>query len=346
MSRRHTLTLLVVATIALPVAALAKSDPAVAAAVESLHTWQQTDGGFTNGFAEGSNMGATADAVLALVAAEEDPAAWTMSGGSPLDYLAGQTGNLSGPGEAAKVAMAVTVAGHDPRAFGGSDLVAVISAGYDPASGFFGGGPFDSALALLALTTADEPAPPGAVDGLLAARLDDGSYSFTGDTTPGAGDSNTTALAIQALVAVGAGEQTRPSIEYLRATQNEDGGWTYQKPSAFGEETDANSTALAIQALLAAGEDLTAWGDPVQALLNLQAPGGAFLFNRSTGTENVLATVQAIPALVGLSYADVAARGGELAPAQTAPSTGLALVVLAILAVVLTASLVLARRRG
>lgn len=346
MRGKQFLALLVVAALLPPAAALAQADPAVARAVESLHGWQQADGGFTNGFAEGSNIGATADAVLALVAAGVDPAEWTIGGHDPLEYLAAETGNVSGPGEAAKVAMAVTAAGLDASAFGGSDLIAVIQGGFDPATGLFGGGPFDSALALIALAAADDPAPEGAVDGLLATRLEDGSFSFTGDTTPGAGDSNTTALAIQALVAAGAGDQVGPSIEYLRAAQNDDGGWTYQKPSAFGEETDANSTALAIQALLAAGEDLAAWGDPVQSLLSLQAPSGAFLFNRSIGADNVLATVQAIPALAGLSYADVAARGGQLAPARQAPQTGVALAVLAILAVVLAAGLVFARRRG
>jgi hypothetical protein len=74
-------------------------------------------------------------------------------------------------------------------------------------------------------------------------------------------------------------------------------GWTYQKPSAFGEATDANSTALVMQALVAAGEDLAAWNDPSQALLALQVPSGAFIFNAATSSENLLATVQALPAL-------------------------------------------------
>jgi len=340
------LAALAAAALMLPGAALAQYDAHIERAVESLHDWQQEDGGFTNGFAEGSNLGATADAVLALVAAGEDPAAWSLNGHTPIDALAAQLGNLSGAGEAAKVAMAVTAAGLDPRTFGQTDLIAQVVNGFDPGNGFFGGGPFDSALALIALAAADEPLPAGAVDGLLAARLDDGSFSFTGDRTPGAGDSNTTALAIQALVASGAGDQIGPSVENLRLTQNEDGGWTYQKPSPFGEETDANSTALAIQALLAAGEDLAAWGDPLGTLLGLQGPSGAFYFNQATGTDNVLATLQAIPALAGLTYAEVAARDGDLAPAPRTTPTGTALVVLGVLAVVLAASLIMARRRG
>jgi len=131
----------------------------------------------------------------------------------------------------------------------------------------------------------------------LATRLGDGTYSFNGDQTPGAGDSNTTAMAVMALIAAGAGEEIGPSLGYFRSVQNEDGGWTYQKPSAFGEDTDANSTALVLQALVTAGEDPAAWNDPAQALLALQVPSGAFIFNAANSSENLLATVQALPAL-------------------------------------------------
>ncbi|NTV97469.1 MAG: hypothetical protein HGA75_19005 [Thiobacillus sp.] len=92
-------------------------------------------------------------------------------------------------------------------------------------------------------------------------------------------------------------EEAAPSLAYFRLVQNADGGWTYQKPSAFGEDTDANSTALVIQALVAAGEDLAGWNDPEQALLALQVPSGAFIFNAASSSENLLATVQAMPAL-------------------------------------------------
>lgn len=321
---RRTLTLLFCLSLllALPLAAGAQADDPVASALRWLATRQQADGGFSNGFAPASDPGTTADAVVAIISGGQDPTTWRVGGRSPLDFLASavETGALAGPGQAAKVALAVTASGGDPRAFAGVDLTGLILDGYDQATGFFGMGPFDSALALLALAHAGQEPPAGALEGLLAARLEDGSYAWNGDTTPGAGDSNTTALVVQALAALGAEEEIAPSLDYFRAVQNEDGGWTYQKPSEFGEDTDANSTALVIQALLAAGEDLADWGDPQAALLALQQPSGAFAFNAATPGDNILATIQAIPALAGVDLAHLP-RGVPAAPAQTGGAT-------------------------
>lgn len=346
MIRRALLSMALLASLALPGAAGAQADPALTRAVDWLLAQQLDDGGFSNGFAPGSDLSATADAALALAAAGRAEALRAGPGGGPLGYLEAQVGAASGPGQAAKLALAALAAGLDPRAFGGTDLVAAVLAGFDPATGFFGSGPFDSALSILALAAAAEPQPVGAVEGLLAARLDDGSFSFSGDRMPGAGDSNTTALAIQALIAAGDAREVGASIAYLRAAQNADGGWTYQKPSAFGEDTDANSTALAIQALLAAGEDLEAWGDPAQALLALQQESGAFAFNAAFPDDNLLATVQAIPALAGMPLTAVTAPAALAASGALSPSaaTAVAGATLGVLVVVLLAGAWLARR--
>jgi hypothetical protein len=293
-------------------AAAQKPTGPMQAAAAWLRTQQQTDGGFSNSFTPGSDPGATADAVLAIAALGESPADWAIGGKSPQDFLeqSAASGSIAGAGALAKVALAAVAAGANVRSFGGVDLIAGILGDYSEQVGLFGTGPFDSALALQALTEAGEPAPEGAVAGLLATRLDDGTYSFNGDMTPGAGDSNTTAMAVLALIAVGQTQETAPSVEYFRSAQNDDGGWTYQKPSAFGEATDANSTALVMQALVAAGEDLAAWNDPAQALLALQIPSGAFIFNAATSSENLLATVQALPALALILPQSAAAPAG------------------------------------
>jgi predicted DsbA family dithiol-disulfide isomerase len=52
-----------------PAGAHAPADP-LQAALDWLRTQQQADGGFSNGFVPGSDPGATADAVLAIVAGE------------------------------------------------------------------------------------------------------------------------------------------------------------------------------------------------------------------------------------------------------------------------------------
>jgi hypothetical protein len=325
-----------------------QADQALSRALGWLEDQQLPDGGYSNGYTSGSDVGTTADVVLAVTLAGQGGSFWETASATPGAYLEAQVGvgALNGPGIAAKVALAALALGRDPRDFGGADLLSAVQAGYDSSLGLFGGGTFDSALCVLALSLAGDPLPEGALDGIRATRLDDGSYAFNGDTTPGSGDSNTTALVVQALAAAGASGDLAPSLEYFRATQNADGGWTYQKPSAFGEETDANSTALVIQALVAAGETLGDWGDPIGALLALQGESGALAFNASTPGDNMLATTQAIPALAGVDFADLTRAAGEASIGNTGQATAIAVAVIVVSAAVLVTAAVAARRRG
>jgi hypothetical protein len=310
----------------------AASSGGVEAALAWLRTQQQADGGFSNGFAPGSDIGATADAVVAIVSAGESPAAWTAGGTSPLQFLREHATEAIAPGLAAKVALAAVAAGEDAYDFAGADLIAAAGRAFDATTS---SSAYDRALAILALHAAGADAPSGAVAGLTAARLPDGSYAFDGSSIPGSGDSNTTALVAQALLVTGHGDEVLPSFAYFRAAQNDDGGWTYQKPSPFGEATDANSTALVVQALLAGGQDLAAWEDPLGALVALQQPSGALAFNAVTPGDNLLATIQAIPALAQVDLTDIS----RLAAGTQATQSG---VILAATAVVLIAVLFVA----
>jgi hypothetical protein len=149
-----------------------------------------------------------------------------------------------------------------------------------------------------------------------------------------AADSNTTAFVLQALMAAGVGpgdEAVTKAQAYYAEIQNDDGGWPYQSPSDFGTDTDANSTSVAIQALIAAGQDpagadwTTAGGStPLSALEALQNESGAFAWQAAVPDDNLLATVQALPALAGkalpLATMDV---GQPVANAPTVtPETG------------------------
>jgi hypothetical protein len=322
--------------------ASAASSHSVESALAWLRSAQLSDGGFSSGFSDGSDLGATADAIVAIASAGGAPGQWRGADGSPIDFLRARAAGITAPGLAAKVALALIAAGEDPKAFGESDLTAVIAAGFDPSTGFYGGGPYDSALAILALAQAAGEVPPEAIAGLVRARQPDGSYAFDGSMAQGSGDSNTTALAVQALLIAGSGEEVIPSLAYFRETQNADGGWTYQKPSAFGETTDSNSTALVIQALLAGGQDLAQWGDPVRALRALQQPSGALAFNADTPGDNALATLQAIPALAGVDLTDLS-RLPSSSEASDAAATSVLVGAFFLLALVLLLSAIIGK---
>jgi hypothetical protein len=171
------------------------------------------------------------------------------------------------------------------------------------------------------------------VEYLLSYQITDGAWNFMGETAEDSGDTNTTALVLQALIAAGNEEGTQPALDYFRRIQNEDGGWPYQNPSDFGTETDANSTALVLQALYAAGETVDAWqigaSDPLGALLALQNDNGSFSYQASFPGDNALATIQAVPSIAGATLAQIvsvktSAMPGAAAspPPTTMPEAG------------------------
>ncbi|MCH7588888.1 MAG: terpene cyclase/mutase family protein [Chloroflexi bacterium] len=298
------------------------------ASAEWLERQQQLDGGFSNGFAAESDIGTTADAVIALVYLGRDPLELRINRASPIDFLERSISGIKelGPGVAAKVALALNAAGLNPRDFANTNLIDLVLEGFDGDIGMFGFGPFDSGLAISALVALQEDIPEGALEALSKTRFRDGSYAFGLDPNTSTGDSNTTALVVQALIGAGAADEIASSLMYFRNTQNDDHGWTFQKPSEFGEETDANSTALVIQALRFAGEDLNAWGDPLATLLTLQEPSGAFALSISFPGDNILATLQAMITLSGGNYISAPTPVPE-EPANKLAQVGIVLVV-------------------
>ncbi|MBN1259663.1 MAG: hypothetical protein JXB35_03195 [Anaerolineae bacterium] len=296
------LTLLLALIVVLPVQA-ASSD--LEGALAWLGTYQQEDGGFTNGFSEGSDLGATVETLLAAKAAGQDPLAWQVS---PLAYLEAQVEMGQDAAGLSRLVLGVQALGLDPRAFAGRDLVSDLLALQDAGSAQFGDSLYAHAYALLALHNAGEPLPQDAVAALLDAQLEDGSWAMmAGDA---AADTNTTALAVQALLAAGEREAAQAALPYFTAMQNEDGGFPWQKPSDWGTDTDANSTAVVLQALLALGESPGAWAPggqtPGDALWGLRdAATGGFNWQLAMPGANVMATAQAVQALGGLTLLDV-----------------------------------------
>ncbi|MER7582869.1 prenyltransferase/squalene oxidase repeat-containing protein [Kitasatospora sp. NPDC097691] len=117
-------------------------------------------------------------------------------------------------------------------------------------------GVWRQSLALIALTAAKVTPADSAVGWLTGQQCEDGgwpSYRAAGAACdPKTEDSNATAVAIQALAALG-GHQPAvdKGVAWLKANQNADGSWAYNP----GSPGDANSTGLAVNALFAARTD-------------------------------------------------------------------------------------------
>ena len=300
------------------------------AALNYLQTQQNADGGFGSGFSPESTAGSTADALHAIVAAGGDPASFDQDGNTPLSYLAEQAAAVDNAGDLSKLILAVVATGENPRAFGGVDSVARLEGMADSEGRLMTSNDtfFSHILGVLALASVQRPLPEEAVAAILDAQQENGAWAWDGSAGTDA-DTNTTAFAVQALVAAGEPADSTAltgALDYYRSIQNADGGWPYQSPSSFGTDTDANSTALTIQALIAAGQDLTAWtigedGDPIATLEALQNESGAFAWQAAMPDDNLLATVQALPALAGKAFPLATMQVGPAAagPAAAAP---------------------------
>ncbi len=268
---------------------------------------QQSDGGIL-GWTGSSDPGTTADAVLAFAAAGYDPHTVVSPTLSLMDYLSNTAASYAarGPDAAGKLAVAVVAAGDDPHAFGGVNLISVITQSYTE-TGTLGGygtltNTWHQALAILGLRAAGEPVPITATRTLSSLQQSDGGWKYDlADAWWNITSPDNTAIAVEALIAAGvpreSGVITR-ALAFLEARRSPEGDWG-----------NPDSTAYAIQALLAAGEPLTStrwvvneqW--PIARLEHFQKPEGSFYLPSAMGKwDNTFAARQAIPALMGQAF--------------------------------------------
>lgn len=290
------LVALCLSVLAMPVAAQEQA-AAVGKAVDWLSTQQQPDGGFA-GFSGESDPGATVDAVLALVAAAHVGIETDTT--KAIEYLRSKAlvYTQQTPGSAAKLALALAATGNDPHDFDNINPMAIVENSAE--KGLIGIGPYEHAFGMMALVATGALVPEAAIEAARTTQIEDGSWAFDGTMDPGAGDTNTTAMMAQALIAAGSNDDVvERAIDYLLAAQNEDGGFPYQP----GAESDANSTALGVQALIALGDaaPADALAAAEAALMGMQNESGAFFYMASMPDDNAFATVQAIPALSGVA---------------------------------------------
>lgn len=256
-----------------------------------LQAAQGNDGGF-------GGAGANVEALMAVAANGLDA--------SPalLDVLRADGAAYSRQGVAEAGKLAVALAGVEacwpaeavrPQAYY-SKTVGALSAD----AGFLSWG----ILGTLAL---GEETPADSVAYLTGLALPEGGWEWS----PGWGrDTNTTALAIQTLIAAGtpvSATEIVSGLAYLKAAQDESGGLRYDAGAGWQGAADANSTAYGLQALAAAGKTPhdPAWQmdgvGMVDFLLALQQADGGLAWQ--PGQEaNLAATVQAVPALLGQPF--------------------------------------------
>lgn len=201
-------------------------------------------------------------------------------------------------------------------------------------------GVWRQSLALTALAAAKVTPADQAVGWLTGQQCEDGgwpSYRAAGAACDArTEDSNATAVAVQALVALGGHrDAVDKGVQWLKAVQNADGSWAYNP----GNPGDANSTGLAVNALFAAGTDpagvakngKNAFDGLARFQLGCAAPAdqrGAFAFQPDTASgalaANALATAQASLAAAGGRLPVAAGVRSDAAPKPLACQDGAA----------------------
>lgn len=305
---------------------------------EAAATWAV--GKLTEGTHASADHGLTADIVMGLAATGTagDTAA------RATDWLAEHAGdyiNRGNPdavnaGGTAKLALVAAIEHRDLSDFGGHDLTGLLLDRVQDTGRFSDAGPsgdmsnqFTQSLGVLALERTAQGAPESTVEFLASTRCADGGYPLSLRRNPDrcTSDTDSTGMAVQALLAAGRTADAEPGLDWLESQQQENGGWGYNAASA----ANSNSTALAVQALIGGGRDAaaergTSWLRGVQVGCSAaEGDRGAVGYMEPVADGMALrATAQVIPALAGVPLGDIDGSGGVagVAPVACAPGGG------------------------
>lgn len=298
---KHVRMLVIIALVALMVGAMTPALAAPAPEATNAAAWlrgqQNADGGYPGFSGPASDPSTSADAALAFLSSGVALGEVKKGDTSLLDYLHTSAATVKA-GAAAKYILVAANSGENPASFGGADLVALSTTDKN-AAGVYGGSYFIHALVVLAHAIARSPEAARDLDTgvMLRAQQIDGGWGFD---AKGASDTNTTAIVVQALVASGqGGDATTRGMAYMEGTLQPNGLYPFDAKMGDG---DANSTAYVLQAKIAARANPMEITRTRAALIALQNPSGAFLYQKAAPDDNLLATVQAIPALNGRAF--------------------------------------------
>lgn len=281
----------------------------------------------SDGSLDGS-IGETADFVIGAADAGYDPSTLTGCSGttSALDYIATASDSATtNAGGTAKAILAVVGAGLDPTNFQGRNLISRLTALYDSGAGLYGAGDnWSQSLAILALLSSGQSVPSAAADYLTTVQDADGSWEYTGGPgNAGDGDSNSTALVLEALHAAGITSADSATFTYLTSQQVASGGFAFS--TAYGSSSDPDSDSYVIQGLVAAGENPTdsAWSqgsnNALTDLRSMQATDGGFV--DPTYGESVFTTSEVPAGLMRMPYGAVTHfAAGAAVPTTSCPA--------------------------
>ena len=327
----------------------ARAPVAVAARVQSITTasvaaagagWIARDfspsGALVDAGSHQPSAGDTANAILALVAAgygaDQVSTATNWLEHHFASYVS--TAGVDNPGRLANVILAAVAAGANPDRFGGSsksnNLVARLEATEHltgASAGAFGSGSsanaFFQALSLLALVAVKDTGRGVRLGETYLASLQcsDGGWEYA-RTSPSVAcatpspknyvspDTNTTSLAVQAIVAAG-GHLSHSALSFFKNSEETNGSFGLYGVSGDGQVGDPNSTGYVIQALIALRalndtEFVRGGTTPETALARFQlgckAPADERGEFSAFGAPSQLATIQAVPAAAGVAF--------------------------------------------
>lgn len=299
---------------------LSAGDQAVRTSLDYLHSCQKDDGGFGEAGRE-SSPGTTSWAIMAAVAAGEDPRTWEKNGNSTLDYLRSMNDEILAKGgtvDIARTILTLVAVGEDPRAFSGTDYVAELKSRVK-SDGQAGDHVYTTIWTIIALASAGEDARTS-TGWLMSQQNADGGFPWT----PGAeSDPDDTGAALEALAAAGVQRDAaavQSALAYLKGMQQENGGFHYGGTSA----TNAASDAWVVQGIVAAGDNPASWKvngtSVVDHLAGLQNPDGSFRYTTYVTDNPCSMTASAIPALLGRPYPILPSQTVQLPSA--APTQG------------------------
>jgi hypothetical protein len=271
-------------------------------ALDYLRSVQKPDGSI-------SDFATSSWAVMAIVAAGEDPHSWKGSGGNSIvDYLIANR-HLLDLGKATDIErfiLSMTSAGENPRNIGGVDYLETLK-------NFFVDGQIgneawlnDDFWGVIALVSAGESANSTVIRETVrfikAHQNSDGGWGWALGV---ASDVDNTAAAVMALISAGEENSTKAitnALQFLKSNQQLDGGF----PSH--DVTNSASDSWAISAIHSVRQNPAEWQingiSVVDHLLSLQNADGSFNWTRAdpAGINKAFMTSYAVVALCSRQY--------------------------------------------